>query len=455
MSRVRLGRFITSCAALIGLLSWGPIEGRAQRSSPADLGGTQRKMDELLRRELTQDWYPRAVDRERGGFHQTFARDWSPLPDRDTFLVYQARMTWTAAAFARYSPAHRDEFAGYARHGIEFLDRVMRDKEFGGLHWALDAKGQLDPGLGDEKHVYGIAFAIYAASTVREVTGDERALALARETFDWLDQHAHDAKHGGYFEALRRDGTPILGWDEGTPIARRADRVGIYYGYKTMNVHIHLLEAITALSRVDPRPLVKDRLRELHAIVRDRIAVEPGALNLYLTPDWRAIPAHDSFGHDVETAYLLVEAAEALGIPDDARTWQVARSLVDHALDWGWDDDHGGFYDKGESFGAPAWDRKKVWWTEAEGLNALLVMHRKFGEHSDRYAKAFRKQWDFIEKHMIDPLHGGWFAETTRDGSLIGDGAKANAWKANYHTSRALMNVSTLLGQHRVPRSEP
>jgi mannobiose 2-epimerase len=364
-------------------------------------------------------------------------------------------MTWTAAAFARYSPEHRDEFATYARHGIEFLDRVMKDKEFGGLHWVLDSKGRLDPSRGDEKHAYGIAFAIYAASTVADVTGDERALALARDTFDWLDRHAHDAKHGGYFEALRRDGSPILGWADGTPVARRADRLGIYYGYKTMNVHIHLLEAVTALSRVDRRATVKERLRELHGIVRDKIAVAPGALNLYLTPDWRAVPAHDSFGHDVETAYLLVEAAEALGIPDDPRTWETARSLVDHALDWGWDEEHGGFYDKGDAFGSPAWDRKKVWWTEAEGLNALLVMDRKFGKRDDRYARAFRKQWDFIEKHMIDPRHGGWFAETTREGSLIGDGAKANPWKANYHTSRALMSVSLLLGGAGTHRSEP
>ena len=108
-------------------------------------------------------------------------------------------------------------------------------------------------------------------------------------------------------------------------------------------------------------------------------------MNLYLTRDWRAIPAHDSFGHDVETAYLLVEAAEALGMPDDAKTWQIARRLVDHALDWGWDDEHGGFYDKGESFGGPAYDSKKVWWTQAEGLNALLLMHHKFGDQTDRY----------------------------------------------------------------------
>jgi mannobiose 2-epimerase len=234
---------------------------------------------------------------------------------------------------------------------------------------------------------------------------------------------------------------------------RRQDRLGVYYGFKTMNVHIHILEALSELSRVDDRPIVKERLREVLAIVRDRIAVEPGALNLYLTPDWRAIPAHDSFGHDIETAYLLVEASEAAGVPDDPKTWQMARLLVDHALEWGWDDRNGGFYDKGESFGSPAFDQKKVWWTEAEGLNALVLMHQKYGDRTDRYEKAFWKQWNFIEKHLLDPVHGGWYWDTTREGNLTGDGAKSNAWKANYHTSRALMNVAKMLEKRQEPET--
>ena len=323
----------------------------------------------------------------------------------------------------------------------------MRDKDLGGFHWTLDPDGRVDSNQGDEKHVYGTAFVVYAVSKVREVTGDELALKVARDAFDWLERHAHDGKHGGYFEAIRRDGTPILSWEQDAPIARRVDRLGVYYGFKSMNAHIHLLEALTELSKVDERTIVKERLREVFSIVRDRIAVEPGALNLYLTRDWRAIPAHDSFGHDVETAFLLVEAAGALGIPDDPKAWRLARLLVDHALEWGWDVEHGGFYDKGESFGTPAFDRNKVWWTQAEGLNALLLMHRKYADQTDRYWKAFSKQWDFIEKHLVDPIHGGWYAETTREGELKGDGAKANPWKANYHTARAMMNVARMLGQ--------
>ncbi len=353
-------------------------------------GETQQALRGLLGDELTTHWYPRAVDREHGGFHQNLARDWSPRPDDSKFLVYQARMTWTAAAYAEFDRSRREEFLGYARHGLSCLDTVMRDRQQGGFHWIVGLDGNVDPRLGDEKHIYGISFVIYAASKLRAVAGDDLALKVARDAFDWLEAHAHDAGHGGYFEALKRDGTPIVAWDESLPINRRQDRLGVYYGFKTMNSHIHLLEALAELSRVDSRPIVAERLREVFRIVRDRIAVEPGALNLYLTRDWRAIPAHDSFGHDIETAYLLVEAADALGMAGDEPTWSVARRLVDHALDWGWDDEHGGFYDKGDSFAGAAYDTTKVWWTQAEGLNALLVMDRKYGGKTDRYARAFR-----------------------------------------------------------------
>jgi mannobiose 2-epimerase len=407
----------------------------------------RQKIDANLREELTKRWYPAALDRDLGGFHQNFARDWSPLRDDNRFLVYQARMTWTAAAFAHYSPAHRDEYAKYARYGVEYLDRVMRDTENGGFHFILDARGKVDPKLGTEKHVYGTSFVLYAASMVREVTHDDLALKVARDAFEWLERTAHDSEHGGYFEAITREGKPILSWDESKPTWGRADRLGVYYGFKSMNSHIHLLEALAAFYRVEKTPAVEARLKEVLAIVRDKIAVEPGALNLYLTRDWRPAPAHDSFGHDVETAYLLVEAAEALGIADDEATWRVARRLVDHALDFGWDDEHGGFFDKGDVFAGRAYDTTKVWWTQAEGLNTLLVLHKKYGDKTDRYGKAFRKQWAFIEAHQLDPVHGGWYGETTREGKLIGNSQKASQWKANYHTGRALMNVATMLGK--------
>ncbi len=178
--------------------------------------------------------------------------------------------------------------------------------------------------------------------------------------------------------------------------------------------------------------------------MRDKIAVEPGCLNLFFTPDWRPVPDHDSFGHDVETAYLLLEAAAVLREADDPKTVRVARSLVDHALDWGWDDKLGGFYDKGAAFNK-AWGREKIWWTQAEGLNALLVMHERFGRQSPRYFEAFLKQWDFIRRYQVDPKHGEWYESVSAEGVAPPGQAKATVWKAAYHNGRALMNVSEML----------
>src|SRR5262249_35173837 len=90
-------------------------------------------------------------------------------------------------------------------------------------------------------------------------------------------------------------------------------------------------------------------------------------------------------------------------------------------------------------------DRHKDWWTQAEGWNALLLMHKTFGATTDRYRDAFLKQWGFIRRHLIDPVHGGWYMETTREGALLGAGRKATQWKANYHTARAMMGVATML----------
>ncbi len=430
------------------------------RAAPPDqktIKDLRAKMERMLEEELTEKWYPRAIDKELGGFHQNFAKDWSKLPDENRFLVYQARMTWTAAAYAEFSEKHRKEFQEYAKYGADYLHKTMQDQQPGGFHFLLKPDGSIDPAQGTEKHVYGTAFALFAESLADPFRTD-----LLGNDFDWLERNAHDDVNGGYFEAMSRSGRPIMTWEPRASSANRTDRLGVYYGYKSMNSHIHLLEALTSSPNVDGGRGVwsRQRLKEVFLIVRDKIAVEPGALNLYFTRDWKPVPAHDSFGHDVETAYLLIEAGKTLGMADE-RTWKVARSLVDHALDWGWDDENGGFYDKGDAFGGQAYDTKKVWWTQAEGLNALMLMHTEFGEVDDRYWKAFLKQWSFIEKYMIDPVNGGWFEETTKEGKLIGDGRKAHQWKANYHTSRALMNVSRMLESLEVkpnaaqPQNEP
>jgi mannobiose 2-epimerase len=210
---------------------------------------------------------------------------------------------------------------------------------------------------------------------------------------------------------------------------------------KTLNTHIHVLEALVELYGVRREALVRARLEETLALVRDRMTVPPGALNFYFTADWRALPMHDSFGHDVEAAYLMQCAADLLGGEEAAHTARVARGVVDHALDWGWDGEHGGLWFAGQAFGPP-FDRTKSWWVQAESLNALLVMHERYGHETDRYWTAFLAQLRFVWNRLVDHRHGGWFPRATEDGSaLVGTRDKAMPWKAAYHDGRALMNA--------------
>ena len=392
----------------------------------------------MLRRDVLGVWFPRTVDTTNGGFHANFTRDWKPLPGDGKFSVFQGRMTWIAAQVALRRPDLKAQFLPAARHGLDYLLNVMWDKQAGGFFWGLDEKGAVSPAFTDGKHLYGMSFCLYGAAAAYEATKDPRALELAQRAFRWMDEHAHDAKHGGYFEWLTRDGRVVQarsapGHVEAIPVS------GFPLGYKSMNTHIHLLESFTELYRVWKDDGLRRRLAELLAIVRDKICVEPGAMNLYFTNDWRAIPGHDSYGHDVETAYLMLEAAEVLGQKGDAVTERTARLLVDHALAYGWDETYGGFFREGTAAGE-AEDTKKEWWAQVEGLNTLLLMHEKYGRETDTYFRAFQHQWQFIRDRQVDREFRGLYDTTERDGTPTNT-PKARMWKAAYHDGRALLNV--------------
>ncbi len=407
-----------------------------------------------LQNQVLQKWFPAAVNRERGGFDQNFAADWTKLPGDERSIVYQSRLTWTAAQAAMRLPREEYIYRNYARHGLASLRDTMWDAQKGGFYWRVEkgADGSISAERNGEKHAYGNAFAIYALSAAYRATKEPDALRLAQTAFDWLDKNAHDDVNGGYFEALTREGRPIM-----QPYSpdQLSDFIGTRYGYKSMNTHIHLLEAYGALYEVAPSARLKMRLNELFDLVRDKITVEPGALNQYFTPDWRPVPAEDSYGHDIETAYLLTEAAHILGRGNDVKARRAARMLVDHTLDVAFDQELGGIANDGGTFGG-IHNSDKVWWSQAEALNALLLMHELYGtgpSADPRYWQAFVKQWNFIRQYQIDPVNGGWYSFVNADGTPPpATQVKSNQWTESYHQGRALMNVTETL--QRLARGE-
>lgn len=409
-----------------------PTRADAPRYSRAKYAALAEKTKAELEQNVLPFWFPKLVGAKTRGFIQNVKSDGETADDGKRFLVFQARLTWVAAEVARRYPEKRAEYLRYVEHGLDVLEHGLSDARAGGLHWEIDLHGKP---TSNEKHVYGIAFGIYAAATAARVGEGERAKNLALKTFAWLDEKAHDAEHGGYYEALSLEGKPILT----PPKGRENDAIGTAYGRKSMNTHIHVLEALTELYRVVPSEALKRRLTEVFELVRDRISDEAGFFHLYFAPDWTKFDGPESYGHDVEGAFLLLEAAEALGIPNDEKTRTVAKKLVDRALERGWDATLGGFYNEGEPSGR-ATDLRKVWWVQAEGLNGLLALHELYAAETRRYLDAFAAQWSFIEKYVSDRERGEWWGYLGPRGELEDPAQlKANQWKACYHDARALM----------------
>jgi cellobiose epimerase len=406
------------------------------------------EMDKSIRTELLNKWYPRSVDSLYGGFLSTFTYDFQPTGSQDKMIVTQARHVWSNAIASGLYP----DVAYYkqcAAHGFAFLQNVMWDKINGGFYTLVDRKGNVKDSTG--KMTYGNAFGIYASAAWFRASGDTHALRLAKKCFWWLEKNCHDPIYKGYYQNLLPDGTPI----KRTAATPSTSSVG----YKDQNTSIHLLEAFTELYAAWPDPLLRERLQEMLWLIRDVITTKKGNLVLFLQPDWTPVSFKDSpeavilqhrnldhvsFGHDVETAYLMLEASHVLGLKNDTATMTVAKRMVDHALRNGWDNKAGGFYDEGYYFNnkkdITIIKDNKNWWSHAEGLNTLLLMADHFPDDPMRYFAKFKVMWQYIQTYMIDHEHGDWYEDGLDTRPERKTALKGHIWKGTYHNLRALSN---------------
>ena len=403
-------------------------------------------------------WYPRIVDTIKGGYFTNFEYDWSPSEKQPKMLVTQARGLWTAARMAQHFPKKKGLLEA-ADHGYLFLTTEMWDAENGGffMDWIPSSERTSQPGF----HLtYANAFALYALAEYAKINPDPGVLAWVEKVFNWLEEQAYDADKGGYFnlvfldktlEAQAQAGEANVGWGGGQ--------------WKGQNTSIHILEALMNVFQVLPTAEVKTRLAEMLQVVRDSFVRENGSLRLYYTNDWQPIDYSDSsrtfilaalgddhvsFGHDIETAFLLLEAAEILeGGAADQKTEQVAKKMIDHTLAHGFDTDYQGLFDKGYYFkgasGIEVLDKKKTWWAQAEAWHALGLFAQHYPEEP-LYAEAFQGMWRYLRTYQIDPIHGGWYNNGIDEDPESKTARKAHPWKSAYHNGRALVRVIEYTG---------
>jgi len=410
--------------------------------------------DGILRR-----WYPLVIDHEYGGYFTNISSTWEVEPHQEKMIVSQARHVWTTAKIAAFT-SETATYEGYARHGYQFLHDVMWDGENGGFYQIRSREGGSSGvnGWRDEKRTYGNAFGIYALAALYHQVCDPEILELAKTAFAWLEEHAFDPSEKGYFQFLTRRGDPFDGSSAYKTIASDANELG----FKDQNSSIHLLEAYTELYKVWKDPHLREQLNGILALIRDTMVTPKGYLQLFFHPDWTPVSFRDappevrqrnfgldhvSFGHDYETAFLMLEASHALGIERDTRTLAIAKKMLDHSLANGWDTFAGGFYDggyylKGDDRCTIVRDTKN-WWAQAEALNALLLFSKIYPE--SRYDEYFQKQWTYVKRYILDQERGDWFEGGLDKEPHFRNGRKSHMWKCTYHTCRTLMNCITLL----------
>ena len=384
------------------------------------------------------------IDEEFGGFYSDLSLDFEVAGEQRKPLFIQARHVWSASQAATFIPGD-PRYSRVAEHGFRFLRDVMWDGAHGGFlprvyarardgAWpaGADAGGRTRRGRGARlvqdlvrnratravasrvglrrrrrgqpmvKDVYGDAFAIFGLAAYSRFSEEQEALDLARASFRWLERYSHDPVHGGYRRYVARDGTPLDAGPRGEPP-------------KDLDSTLHLLEA--------------DRRNRNFAL------------------------DHVSFGHDIETAALLIEASEALGLEDDTATYTVARRLVDHCLDHGWDAERGGLYEAGyyasEDGSCEIIIDTKIYWAQAETLNTLSLMADLYRDDPRDYLGRFVAQWRYCDRYILDHRRGGWYwcgLDTLAEVDQPGKGSPVHG---TYHTGRALMNSIRRFGEPR------
>lgn len=388
-------------------------------TTPADqLTTAAAELEQQLRTLVMPYWHDTTVDRQYGGY---------VLESGSKQLVAQTRMIWGFAHAHRQglSTTQRDYLAA-ARQGYEFLVAHFLDPQHGGYYWMTDDAG--NP-VNRNKMIYGQAFVIYALVEFARASEDPEPLARARELFRVLQGEAHDTQHGGWLEHFDADWTPVR--------QPRADVFVEVPGYKSANSHLHLMEAFTQLYLDQPDAPVREALSESLRINRQHFYPRDAAQSVFhCFPDWRRVTDERSeglsYGHNVEFAWLMVRAQQALGeVPD----WEHFYAHLDHALKNGFDHQAGGLFNLGVG-DQPAWDRGKVWWSQAEMLAALTVSIQHQRRAPDVAAMELLLQ--FLEQQMIDPQDGIWASSVTADGETQWH-SKKNNWKANYHDVRAII----------------
>ena len=378
-----------------------------------------------FKKELTNNilpfWIEKMQDTEHGGFYGRIDGNEILHPKANKGAVLNARILWTFSA--AYRILKKEEYLKIAERAFHYIKDYFIDQTQGGVYWELDYWG--NP-VNTKKQTYAQGFALYGFSEFYRATGNPEALAMAKEFFFLLEK-CFDTNLGGYLEAYTHDWQPIED-------VRLSDKDA--NEKKTMNTHLHVLEPYTNLCRIWDDEQLKDAQRNLIHIFTDKILdSKTNHLNLFFDEEWNVKSTAISYGHDIEAAWLLYEAAEVLGdkqLTDKIKT--LSLKIADAASE-GLQTDGSMIYEKDGNHT----DLERHWWVQAEAVVGYMYAY-KISDNADYKEKA-KQVWTYIQQSIVDKSNGEWHWSRLADGSINTRDDKAGFWKCPYHNGRMCMEM--------------
>ncbi|MNW55048.1 Cellobiose 2-epimerase [compost metagenome] len=285
----------------------------------------------------------------------------------------------------------------------------------------------------DKKQIYGHAFVIYALVEYYLADQCQAALDLSIELYRLIEEHSYDKLHKGYIEAVARN------WKYTGNLSLSSKDLN---EKKSMNTHLHVLEAYTNLYRVWQSPELTHSLSELIEVTMDQIVDHTtGHFLLFFDEKWNVKSSHISYGHDIEGSWLLLEAAEVLQNPQILkRVKSTAITMAEAVYAKGIDQD-GGIWNEADPGGLI--DTNKDWWPQAEAMVGFYNAYELTGD--SKFRDAAIQSWEFIRKYIVDHKYGEWHWGVQQDGTPLPNEPKISAWKCPYHNGRACLEMLTRL----------
>jgi len=385
-----------------------------------------KKLKKQFENELTDNilnyWINEVYDPKRKMFIGKISNDGDKFPEASLSGVFITRVMWTFSAVYRVYPTglHKK----MADEAFRILLENFWDQENGGIYWSVLPNGKP---VDRKKQFYAEAFFIYALSEYYLAFKDEKAKQIAISMFMLIEKYAFDTEFGGYIEANTAD------WKETDDRHLSPKDLD---AKKSMNTHLHILEAYTNLYRIYNDERVKKQLEHLIRVFIDKILDDKtGHLILFFDKDWRVLSDIDSYGHDIEFTWLLCEAAEVLGDKEIIEeVEQVALKVSDITLKEGFAEQGGMYYEKEGSDLKEQFD----WWPQAESVVGFFNSWQI--SKNEKYLQRATRSWEFIQNSIIDKKNGEWFWGVDADLKPLAID-KISPWKAPYHNGRMCLEI--------------